>query len=220
MLNTIVNSVGIIAFACSGVFKGLKYNFDIFGITVLGIITACGGGIIRDILLNRMPVAIAKPHDVYLAIFTSFIIYFTVKIQEKRLNMKTIDNSKIFMRLVKLSDALGLALFTIIGASIAVKSGLGILSVAVMATITGVGGGIIRDLLVNEIPFVLKEDIYATLSFAGGIIYYICTLIDLPSEITQIISAASVILMRVLAVKYHWSVPVLKSGDHSDDPHK
>ena len=214
MLNTIVNSVGIIAFACSGVFKGLKYNFDIFGITVLGIITACGGGIIRDILLNKMPAAIARPHDVYLAIFTSFIIYFTVKIQERRLDMKTIDNSKIFMRLVKLSDALGLALFTIIGANIAVKSGLGILSVAVMATITGVGGGIIRDLLVNEIPFVLKEDIYATLSFAGGIIYYICIVkMGIPNNTVIPLLFIVLLLVRLIAIKYKLSLHFSKSKD-------
>ncbi|MCP1225572.1 trimeric intracellular cation channel family protein [Sebaldella sp. S0638] len=214
MLNAIVNSVGIIAFACSGVFKGLKHNLDIFGITVLGVITACGGGIIRDILLNRMPTAIARPHDVYLAIVTSFLIYFTVKIQEKRLNMETIDNSKIFMRLVKLSDALGLALFTIIGANIAVKSGLGILSVAVMATITGVGGGIIRDLLVNEIPFVLKEDIYATLSFAGGIIYYIC-IVNIGLAYNTVVPLLFVLLLmvRLVAIKYKLSLHLSKSKD-------
>ena len=203
MLNTIINSVGIIAFACSGVFKGLKYNYDIFGVTVLGVITACGGGITRDILLNRMPNAIAKPHDVYLAIITSILIYLTVKIQEKRLNMKTIDNSVIFMRLVKLSDALGLALFTIIGANIAVKSGLGILSVAVLATITGVGGGIIRDLLVNETPFVLKEDIYATLSFVGGIIYYI-GIVNFKLSYNNVVPLLFILLLflRVIAIKY------------------
>ncbi len=86
--------------------------------------------------------------------------------------------------------------------------------------ITGSVGGIIRDILINEVPLIFRKDIYALACIFGGIMYYICTLIDLPSEITQIISAASVILMRVLAVKYHWSVPVLKSGDHSDDPHK
>ena len=214
MLNAIVNSVGIIAFACSGVFKGLKHNLDIFGITVLGVITACGGGIIRDILLNRMPTAIARPHDVYLAIFTSFLIYFTVKIQEKRLNMETIDNSKIFMRLVKLSDALGLALFTIIGANIAVKNGLEILSVAVMASITGVGGGIIRDLLVNEIPFVLKEDIYATLSFAGGIIYYIC-IVNIGLAYNTVVPLLFVLLLmvRLVAIKYKLSLHLSKSKD-------
>ena len=218
MLNTIINSVGIIAFACSGVFKGLKYNYDIFGVTVLGVITACGGGITRDILLNKIPTAIAKPHDVYLAIFTSIFIYLTVKIQEKRLNMKTIDNSKIFMRLVNLSDALGLALFTIIGATIAVKSGMEMLSVAVLATLTGVGGGIIRDLLVNETPFVLKEDIYATLSFAGGLIYFICIIkFKLPYNNVVTVLFIFLLLIRLIAIKYKLSLHFSTFKEHGDE---
>lgn len=212
MLNAVVNALGIIAFACSGVFKGLKYKYDIFGVTVLGVITACGGGITRDILLNKMPVAIEKPNDIYLAVFTSAILYIIVKFQEKRLNMKTIDNSKIFIHLVKLSDALGLALFTIIGASIAVKSNLEILSVAVLATITGIGGGIIRDLLVNETPFVLKEDIYATLSFAGGIIYYISVVnYKIPNNNVVPPLLIFLFLIRLIAIKYKLSLHLSNS---------
>lgn len=206
MLN-VINAIGVVAFACSGVFKGLKYKFDIFGITVLGVSTACGGGIIRDLLLNKMPTAISNPNDVYLSIFSSIFIYMIVKIQEKRLKTKTIDNSKLFMRLVKVSDALGLSLFTITGASIAVNNNLGILSVAIMATLTGVGGGMIRDILVNETPFVLKEDIYATLCFAGGIIYYFFVVkFSFSAGRVVPLLLIGLFFIRIIAIKYKLSL--------------
>ena len=122
------------------------------------------------------------------------------------------------MRLVNLSDALGLALFTIIGATIAVKSGMEMLSVAVLATLTGVGGGIIRDLLVNETPFVLKEDIYATLSFAGGLIYFICIVkFKLPYNNVVTVLFIFLLLIRLIAIKYKLSLHFSTFKEHGDE---
>ena len=156
-LLTVLNIVGVIAFTLSGVLKGLKHQLDIFGIIVLGAITAIGGGIIRDVLLNKIPNTIISEKDIYLSVIVSVLGYFIAQ------NLDSLG------KLISITDALGLAAFVIIGAEAALTSkGIGLMGTAIMATLTGVGGGMIRDSLVRETPFVLKEDLYATLCVLGG----------------------------------------------------
>src|SRR5574344_115501 len=204
----ILDFIGTFAFAISGIRMASSKNFDWFGAYVVGFVTAIGGGTLRDILLNVSPFWMQNPSYVFITAFALlFVILFRKQIVKLEYTIFTFDT-------------IGLALFTVVGIERTLASGFHFWIAIIMGIMTGAVGGIIRDILINEVPLIFRKDIYALACIFGGIIYYICTLIDLPSEITQIISAASVILMRVLAVKYHWSVPVLKSGDHSDDPHK
>ena len=207
-LISIVDYAGTFAFAVSGIRLASAKNFDWFGAYVVGFVTAIGGGTTRDLLLDVTPFWMLQPSYIII----TGIALCAVILMGKR--MACFNNAFFIL------DAIGLGLFVVVGVEKSMSAGFPIWVTILMGMITGSVGGIIRDILINEVPLIFRKDIYALACIFGGIIYYICTLIDLPSEITQIISAASVILMRVLAVKYHWSVPVLKSGDHSDDPHK
>ncbi|MCK5780382.1 MAG: trimeric intracellular cation channel family protein [Psychrilyobacter sp.] len=200
MFFDIANYIGIIAFSISGMLKGLKHNLDIFGVVVLGVITAVGGGIIRDILLNETPMSIVNEKDAYLAIVTAIISYYFLH--------NRLVSSKRISRLVMISDALGLAAFAVIGAEKGVVSELGPFSTAIMATLTGVGGGVIRDVLVSEIPFILKEDLYAVLCLVGGTLYWMLSNIEgLEREKLAYTIFMIIFVIRLLAVRYRLNLP-------------
>ena len=200
MFLVIANIIGVIAFSISGMLKGLKHKLDIFGVIVLGVMTAVGGGIVRDVLLNQMPASILDESDVYLAIVTAIIAWLFF-------HNKLIGNSKM-VRFVMISDALGLAAFAVIGASKGVEAGLGPFSTAIMATLTGVGGGVIRDMMVTEIPFILKEDVYAALCLLGGLIYWILATNKILTGSVLGYSLLTVIfIVRLLAIRFKMNLP-------------
>lgn len=196
-LLTALNIIGVIAFTLSGVLKGLKHQLDIFGIIVLGAITAIGGGIIRDILLNRIPNTIISETDIYLSVFVSVVGYFIAQ------------NLHSFGKLISITDALGLAAFVIIGAEAALRNeNIGLMGTAIMATLTGVGGGMLRDGLVKETPFVLKEDLYATLCVLGGMLYYyFAKHTSVPKNIYSNSIMLLIFIVRILAIKYKLNLP-------------
>mgnify|MGYP000423205387 FL=1 len=201
-ITSLLNMIGVIAFSLSGVLKGLKHQLDIFGIIVLGTITATGGGIIRDILLNRTPRTIVNEGDIYLSIVISIIGYLIA------------HNLHSLGKLIAITDALGLAVFVIIGAEAAFTSNekIGLMGTALMATLTGVGGGIIRDSLVREIPIVLKEDLYATLCIVGGMLYYVFKVYTkIPEQIYSNGIILLIFILRIIAIKYKLSLPRKKN---------
>lgn len=194
----IANFMGIIAFAASGSFKGFKYKLDILGIIVLSVITSVGGGIIRDVMLNKVPFILSHPHDIYLATIVAVILFIITK--KKEIISKY--NTKLLIL-----DAIGLAIFTIIGAKIAMDNNQSLISVAIISTITGVGGGVLRDVLCSEIPIVLKEDVYAVLCFFGAILYYFLVLLLNNEFITSIIIFVLILTIRLIVIKYKLNLP-------------
>ena len=194
----IANFMGIIAFAASGSFKGFKYKLDILGIIVLSVITSVGGGIIRDVMLNKVPFILSHPHDIYLATIVAVILFIITK--KKEIISKY--NTKLLIL-----DAIGLAIFTIIGAKIAMDNNQSLISVAIISTITGVGGGVLRDVLCSEIPIVLKEDVYAVLCFFGAILYYFLVLLLNNEFITSIIIFTIILTIRLIVIKYKLNLP-------------
>lgn len=197
-LLTILNAIGVIAFTLSGVLKGLKHQLDIFGIIVLGALTATGGGVIRDVLLNKVPSTIVSESDIYLSVGVSVVGYFVAQ------NLHSLG------KLISITDALGLAVFVIVGAEAAISSnaGIGVVGTAIMATLTGVGGGMIRDSLVRETPFVLKEELYATLCvLGGGLYYYFAMYTKLPKPLYTNIIMILIFVMRIIAIKYKLNLP-------------
>ncbi len=194
----IANFMGIIAFAASGSFKGFKYKLDILGIIVLSVITSVGGGIIRDVMLNKVPFILSHPHDIYLATIVAVILFIVTK--KKEIISKY--NTKLLIL-----DAIGLAIFTIIGAKIAMDNNQSLISVAIISTITGVGGGVLRDVLCSEIPIVLKEDVYAVLCFFGAILYYFLVLLLNNEFITSIIIFTLILTIRLIVIKYKLNLP-------------
>lgn len=208
----ICNYVGTIAFAVSGVVKGFKKNLDIFGITLLGVITAVGGGMIRDSLIGRLPTALTDPSSIYLSIIVALIMYVIVRtkkqdtpMEKQMLHFLTITN-RVF-------DSIGLAIFALIGASTGVELGLNPMTSGILATLTGVGGGILRDVLVNETPIVLKEDVYAILALLAGISYHILVLdFALPVIPVYLSLFLLFLLIRFAVIKYNIQLPNMGSN--------
>ncbi len=198
---SILNIIGIIAFAISGAMKGIKYSFDLLGIIVLGMITAIGGGIIRDVLLNQIPLILKNEKDLIFAIIASIIPYFFVKKIEK------------ISFLIQLFDALGLAVFTVIGAAKGMEANIGIFGVIIMGSLTGVAGGMLRDILVGETPFVLKEDVYASFAIAGSFLYYILVKFTFLNKMIIIYGVIILIFIgRLFAIKFKWNLPKPKDA--------
>lgn len=203
----ICNYIGTIAFAVSGAIKGFKKKLDIFGISLLSIITAVGGGIIRDTMANRIPAALTDPKAIYLSIGVAIIMYIIVinLKQDQPLDKKMVH----FLSQINLVfDAIGLAIFALIGANTGVDLQLNAMTTGILAALTGVGGGIARDLLVNETPIVLKEDVYAVLAFFSGLLYHLCIVDWQLPQIPIFISIFSIsLIIRLLVIKYKINLP-------------
>lgn len=203
----ICNYIGTIAFAVSGAVKGFNKKLDIFGICLLSIITAVGGGIIRDTMANRIPAALTDPKAIYLSIGVAIIMYVIV------INMKQdqpLDKKMIILlsQTNLVFDAIGLAIFALIGANTGIDLQLNAMTTGILAALTGVGGGIARDLLVNETPIVLKEDVYAVLAFFSGLLYHLCIVDWQLPQIPIFISIFSIsLIIRLLVIKYKINLP-------------
>lgn len=197
----IVDYTGTFAFAISGIRLASAKEFDWFGAYVVGLVTAIGGGTTRDLLLDVTPFWMLQPSYI---IITGIALVAVILMGQK---MKRFNNAFFIF------DAIGLGLFVVVGIQRSIAAGFPFWVTIIMGMITGSVGGILRDILINELPLILRKDIYALACVFGGIVFYCCTLLKLPVEVSQISCAISVILIRVLAVKYHWSIPVLKSRE-------
>ncbi len=196
MILEVLNLSGLIAFSASGVLKGVKNKLDIFGVVVLAVVTSLGGGILRDVILNRVPTSVVNERDMYLVIIVALITYFI---------SKKVENYLMF---IKILDAAGLALFTVVGAEAGFNAGLGALGVVLMGTCTGEAGGAIRDMLVQEIPFVLKEEIYALFSITGSVMYWIgINYLNIDKNMVIYFIIPFIFIGRVVAIKYDLHLP-------------
>ena len=195
--------IGTIAFAVSGALVGVARKMDIFGMAVLALATAIGGGIVRDVLLGYFP-----PNSLRNVVYVTVVLAVTVivfLIYNSRYRKHAMGPRSRASYL--LADALGLASFTVTGASAGFKLYPELpIFIVLLGTITAVGGGIIRDMLAQRIPSVLKEDVYALPSIIGGIVYYL--MVTSSWDSMAVYGAFTVVLViRLLALKYNWSLP-------------
>lgn len=195
--------IGTIAFAVSGALVGVARKMDIFGMAVLALATAIGGGIVRDVLLGYFP-----PNSLRNVVYVTVVLAVTVivfLIYNSRYRKHAMGPRSRASYL--LADALGLASFTVTGASAGLKLYPELpIFIVLLGTITAVGGGIIRDMLAQRIPSVLKEDVYALPSIIGGIVYYL--MVTSGWDSMAVYGAFTVVLViRLLAIKYNWSLP-------------
>ncbi len=196
---------GTIAFAISGAMTGLKKKMDIFGICFLGVTTAVGGGIIRDILLGHVPPETFKnPIYVIVSILASLVIFIPVA-------RKLLYNRKVFEILLLVTDSVGLGIFTVHGVNIAMESDFSDNSflVVFVAMITGVGGGILRDVLAGNTPYIFVKHVYACASIAGAILCMILWQITGPNA-AMLTGALAITVIRLCAAKFRWSLPKAK----------
>lgn len=209
MLLLILEIIGTISFAISGAVVAIKAKFDIFGVAFVGVITAMGGGIIRDLLIGRYPPAVFSNFYIFLiAVIASIITFIIVYKNKSRFNML----EGIIEYINNFFDALGLAAFSVMGTEVAFVFGFSdnMFLAVTLGVLTGIGGGIFRDVLTDTTPFVFKKHIYAIASILGACIYY---LLRMSFDNLAVISAVSMILVvviRMLATKYHWSLPKIE----------
>ncbi len=195
----IIEIVGTIAFAISGIRLAAAKKFDWFGAYIVGLVTAIGGGTLRDILLDTTP--FWMENGWYLAV-TGISLAYVIMFRKQLVRL----NSTFFF-----FDTIGLALFVVIGIQKTIAFGYPMWVAIVMGTITGAFGGVVRDILINEVPLIFRKDVYGTACIAGGLIYWIMIITGASPVIQQLTCAATVILIRLLAVKYNWSIPVLRN---------
>lgn len=200
---TTIELLGTIAFAISGIRLAAAKRFDWFGAYVVGLVTAIGGGTVRDVLLN-IPVFWMLSFR-YLAV-TGFALAAVIIFRQALVRG---------MRTLFIFDAIGLALFVVVGIQKTLAADYPMWVAIVMGIITGSFGGIIRDILINDEPLFFRKDIYATACLAGGLAYWLVSLTTAPLWVPQAICAIVIIGLRVLAVHYNWSLPILKVDENS-----
>jgi uncharacterized membrane protein YeiH len=192
----VLDLAGVFVFALSGGLAAVRARLDVFGVLVLATVTAIGGGVLRDTLLGATPPASFR-HWPYLAVpAAAGVVVFYWHPHLARLR-----------RLVLLADAAGLALFTVTGTRQALDAGLGATGSCVLGVITGIGGGVIRDVLLREIPLVLRREIYALAALSGAALVCLGHGLGLLGAAWQIGAACIVFALRVMALRRHWSAP-------------
>lgn len=202
----VLEMIGTIAFASSGAMVGIRKNMDIFGVIVLGVTTAVGGGGIRDLILGIHPPKMFHNFSyVGIAIVTSLLIFLVMYIKRELLEGDFIEN---YEQIMNTFDAIGLGIFTVVGiqTTITVFDDSNIFLLIFVGVITSVGGGMLRDVLTGSVPFVFVKHVYASASLAGAILYVILRSY-INDVVAMVVSMVVVISIRLLAARYRWNLP-------------
>ncbi|WP_268541794.1 trimeric intracellular cation channel family protein [Candidatus Nitrosotenuis cloacae] len=188
---------GTMAFAVTGAFKAIEHKSDIVGILILSIITGVAGGTIRDVIIGRFPPnSIVDPLYVGICVASGVSVFFLHPHLKKHWN--------VFLKF----DAIGLGVFTITGATFAYHIfGLNFLAIAFAGVLSAVGGGILRDVFVNEMPMVFVKEFYAAASFVGVVSFFVLLTMQMPLYAASICGIAITTLLRLVAMKYNWNLP-------------
>lgn len=195
----ILEVIGTIAFAVAGALVGINRSMDYYGVIILAIATALGGGLVRDMMIGSIPpFAIREPIYTGMSIVAAILTIIWYK--------KLIEYNNV----IQFFDAIGLAAFTAIGNNVALENGLySFFVIIVLGVLTGTGGGVIRDVLAQEVPFVFRKEIYACASIAGGIVFIFCNYFF--STLAALYACCIVtFLVRMLSLKYNIHLKVIK----------
>lgn len=194
----LLEMLGTLAFAISGIRLASAKRFDWFGAYVVGFTTAIGGGTLRDVMLSQTPFWMMD--NVYL-IVTALALGIVILFGRYLIRL----NNTFFI-----FDAVGLGLFTVVGIEKTLAGGFPLWVAVIMGTMTGAAGGVLRDILINEVPLIFRREIYALACVFGGVVFWVCGLAGVTGAALQIITAASVIAMRIVAVRFSLKLPILK----------
>ena len=190
--------IGTYAFTVSGALVGAKKKMDIYGMFVLALVTGVGGGTVRDMMLGRTPPFVFKDIwylvDIFIATLTVVFLYQKV--------MKS-------MKVLNIADAIGLGVFTCIGATIAKDCGCSWYGIILFGLMTATVGGMIRDVLAQEVPFVLRKEIYASASIIGGFLFILLDYLKINIDINIFITSVFVTLVRIISIYKSWNLPKL-----------
>jgi uncharacterized membrane protein YeiH len=191
----IVEIFGTAAFAVSGASSAIEKRLDIFGVLVIAFATSIGGGTLRDILVGATPVAWLKDETTVGVVFIATICTLFI------------DSSKKIPRTLFLFDTLGLGLFTIVGIEKATSFGLSPVMCVVIGTIAACFGGVLRDVLLNNVPVIFHKEIYASACIAGGLVFFVCRYLDVNDKLAQLICMFTIVSIRIVALRFHLSLP-------------
>ncbi len=209
-----IELIGTFAFAVSGATAAVKARLDIFGTIVLGATTAVGGGVMRDVLLGiTPPVMFIKPIYVLIAFITSLAVFLLEYFHAATRPMRSV----LYIRVINYFDAVGLSVFIISGCNSAISVGYfdNAFLVLFLGTLTGIGGGMLRDILICKIPNVLRKKVYAIAALAGAAVYYIMLYIGSDEIASMICGMAVVFLLRMFAFHFEWDLPRIPEDDKS-----
>lgn len=202
--------IGTIAFASSGAMLAIQKEMDLFGVGVLGVTTSVGGGMIRDLILGMIPpFMFQKPVYTITAMATSMLLF--VIIYGKR-NLKNDKVTAAYNKIMLIFDTVGLGIFTVTGINTAKNAGYGQPFLLIfVGVITGVGGGLLRDMMAQEKPYILTKHIYACASVLGAAVC-VCLNVVLDDLAAMAAGLATVVLVRIFATHYRWNLPKIKNG--------
>ncbi len=201
--------IGTAAFAISGAMIAIDKGADIFGVLFLALITALGGGVIRDTLLGSTPPVMFTSYMYVAVALLCGLAIFAVAWSDIKRYSRLYD---VMDKVVNVFDAMGLAVFTVSGVNVsAAKYGLDMpLLLCLMGMCTGVGGGMLRDVLTNSMPMVLTSHVYAVASLLGALGYYILLSLSVPGTTAAVLTCAFIFALRMLATRYRWNLPKVK----------
>lgn len=194
---TVLDLLGVAVFAASGALAAVHAKLDVFGVVVLGAVTALGGGVLRDVLLGATPPASLRqwPYLVVPAVVALLVFRWHPTVERLR-------------RGVQLADAFGLALFVTTGTAVALAAGAPAVTSALVGVITGIGGGVLRDMLLREIPTVLRREVYAVAAVLGAVVVVVGDLLGFAQVPVALVGAVLVAGVRIVALWRHWNVPL------------
>lgn len=195
----ILDLFGTMAFAVTGAFKAIENKSDIVGVFLLATITGVAGGVIRDVVMGQFPNALSDPAYVAITVASGIAIFFLYTHLKKHWNL--------FLKF----DAIGLGVFSIIGATFAYNLvGLNFLAIMLAGVLTAVGGGILRDVSVTQVPIVFVKEFYISASFIGILVFYLMLYFGGELYSATIVGLAITTTLRLIAMKYNWSLPKVK----------
>jgi uncharacterized membrane protein YeiH len=203
----LIDILGTAAFAISGVLAAMERKLDVFGIFIIAFVTAMGGGMLRDVLIGDVPVNwMRRPEYSFIILVSAVVaILFTNPI-------------KNFQKTLLFFDSLGLGFFTILGIQKGLLFHLSPGMCIALGTITGCFGGVIRDILLNSIPLIFQKEVYATACIAGGLLYFLLLNTGLPSIPLDAVCITAIVVLRLVAVKYNWSLPSIYGKPEDQRP--
>jgi uncharacterized membrane protein YeiH len=208
LIMVIIENVGLIAFAISGAVVAAKKDMDLFGINLMALVTATGGGLIRDIIIDRIPpVMFVNPSLTIITLITAniaFVVMYLKKPMPKGI-------TPVYDKLLFWLDTLGLAAFTVDGAFAGIYSDYSdnLFLVAFLGVITGIGGGLIRDVLADKVPYVLVKHVYAIACIAGAAVTVLLWRFTGSELISSICGFSTIVLLRFLAMHFEWNLPTV-----------
>ncbi|MCF6140469.1 trimeric intracellular cation channel family protein [Flavobacterium sp. K77] len=192
--------IGTMAFAMSGALTAMSKKLDPFGVFIIAFVTAVGGGTLRDVLIGRTPVGWMLDLQYVYVIFIGFMLAIVFR--------KKLDKLRTSLFLF---DTIGLGVFTLIGLEKGLEIGLHPVICVALGTMTACFGGVIRDILCNEIPVIFRREIYATLCIVGGVLFFVLRTMNLENDVLYLLSSSIIISLRLMAVKFKWYLPAFEN---------